>query len=225
MLSGGHLIIGGKDAKGNDLVVRKHLSSNDLYFHADLHGAPSCSLKLKDGLAPNQNPSEAIPKGVASLQLVQNLAEGIEDARELPESMHSEAAQIAVCWSRAWGSGGAAATAFHARPSQVSKTTETGESLGRGSFVVRGQRVWHRDLPLELAIGMAVVNGIPMPVSGTPAAISENFERWGKVIPGREKKESVANRISKATGLTQDDLLSCLPPGNCSIEDHGLIQS
>ena len=225
MLSGGHLIIGGKDAKGNDLVVRKHLSSNDLYFHADLHGAPSCSLKLKDGLAPNQNPSEAIPKGVASLQLVQNLAEGIEDARELPESMHSEAAQIAVCWSRAWGSGGAAATAFHARSSQVSKTTETGESLGRGSFVVRGQRVWHRDLPLELAIGMAVVNGIPMPVSGTPATISENFERWGKVIPGGEKKESVANRISKATGLTQDDLLSCLPPGNCSIEDHGLIQS
>ena len=225
MLSGGHLLIGGKDAKGNDLVVRKHLTSNDLYVHADLHGAPSCSLKLKDGLAPNQNPSEAIPEGVASLQIVQNLAEGVEDARELPESLHSEAAQIAVCWSRAWGSGGAAATAFHARPSQVSKTTETGESLGRGSFVVRGQRNWHRDLPLELAIGMAVVNGVPMPVSGTPATISENFERWGKVIPGREKKESVANRISKATGLAQDDLLSCLPPGNCSLEDHGLIQS
>ena len=225
MLSGGHLLIGGKDAKGNDIVVRKHLSSNDLYFHADLHGAPSCSLKLKDGLAPNQNPSEAIPEGVASLQIVQNLAEGVEDARELPESLHSEAAQIAVCWSRAWGSGGAAATAFHARPSQVSKTTETGESLGRGSFVVRGQRNWHRDLPLELAIGMAVVNGVPMPVSGTPATISENFERWGKVIPGREKKENIANRISKATGLAQDDLLSCLPPGNCSLEDHGLIQS
>ena len=225
MLSGGHLLIGGKDAKGNDIVVRKHLSSNDLYFHADLHGAPSCSLKLKDGLAPNQNPSEAIPEGVASLQIVQNLAEGVEDARELPESLHSEAAQIAVCWSRAWGSGGAAATAFHARPSQVSKTTETGESLGRGSFVVRGQRNWHRDLPLELAIGMAVVNGVPMPVSGTPATISENFERWGKVIPGGEKKENIANRISKATGLAQDDLLSCLPSGNCSLEDHGLIQS
>ena len=225
MLSGGHLFIGGKDAKGNDVVVRKHLSSNDLYVHADLHGAPSCSLKLNDGFAPNQNPSEAIPEGVASLQIVQNLAEGVEDARELPESMHSEAAQVAVCWSRAWGSGGAAATAFHARPSQVSKTTETGESLARGSFVVRGRRNWHRDLPLELAIGMAVVNGVPMPVSGTPATISENFERWCKVIPGREKKESLANRISKATGLTQDDLLSCLPPGNCSIEDHGLIQS
>ena len=224
MLSGGHLLIGGRDAKGNDVVVRKHLSSHDLYFHADLHGAPSCSLKLKDGLAPNQNPSEAIPEGVASLQIVQNLAEGTEDARELSESLHSEAAQVAVCWSRAWGSGGAAAVAFHARPSQVSKTTESGESLGRGSFVVRGQRNWHRDLPLELAVGMAVVNGVPMPVSGTPSTISEYCQRWVKVTPGREKKEAVANRISKATGLVQDDLLSCLPPGNCSVEDHGLIQ-
>ena len=224
MLSGGHLLIGGRDAKGNDVVVRKHLSSHDLYFHADLHGAPSCSLKLKDGLAPNQNPSEAIPEGVASMQIVQNLADGTEDARELSESLHSEAAQVAVCWSRAWGSGGAAAVAFHARPSQVSKTTESGESLGRGSFVVRGQRNWHRDLPLELAVGMAVVNGVPMPVSGTPSTISEHCQRWVKVTPGREKKEAVVNRISKATGLVQDDLLSCLPPGNCSVEDHGLIQ-
>ena len=224
MLSDGHLLVGGRDAKGNDVVVRKHLSSHDLYFHADLHGAPSCSLKLKDGLAPNQNPSETIPEGVASLQIVQNLADGTEDARELSESLHSEAAQVAVCWSRAWGSGGAAAVAFHVRPSQVSKTTESGESLGRGSFVVRGQRNWHRDLPLELAVGMAVVNGVPMPVSGTPSTISEHCQRWVKLTPGREKKEAVANRISKATGLVQDDLLSCLPPGNCSVEDHGLIQ-
>ena len=225
ILSGGHFLIGGKDAKGNDVVVRKHLTSNDLYFHADLHGAPSCSLKLKDGLALNQNPSEVIPEGVASLQIVQNLGEDMEDARQLPESVHSEAAQVAVCWSRAWGSGGAAAIAFHARPSQVSKTTESGESLARGSFVVRGQRNWHRDLPLEMAIGMAVVNGVPIPVSGTPSTISQYCQRWTKIIPGREKKESIANRIAKATGLAQDDLLSCLPSGNCSLEDHGLIQS
>ncbi len=32
------------------------------------------------------------------------------------------------------------------------KTTESGESLGRGSFVVRGQRTWHRDLRLELGL-------------------------------------------------------------------------
>jgi len=224
ILSGGHLLIGGKDAKGNDVLVRKHLSTNDLYFHADLHGAPSCSLKLKDGLVLSNSQQGVIPEGVASLQISQTLGEGLEDARELDESVISEAAQMSVCWSRAWGSGGAAATAFHARSSQVSKTTETGESLARGSFVVRGERSWHRDTPLEIAIGLAVVNGVPLPVSGVPKVISEMCQRWAKVVPGREKKDSVANRISKSTGLAQEDVLSCLPPGGCSIDDHGLIQ-
>lgn len=130
---------------------------------------------------------------------------------------------MAVCWSRAWGSGGAAATAFHARSSQVSKTTETGDSLARGSFVVRGERSWHKDVPLEVAIGLAVVNGVPMPITGVPSTISEICERWARISPGREKKEALANRISKSTGLSQEDVLSCLPPGGCSVEDKGLI--
>ena len=41
----GRMIIGGRDSKGNDIVVKKYLSNGDLYFHADLHGAPSCSLE------------------------------------------------------------------------------------------------------------------------------------------------------------------------------------
>jgi predicted ribosome quality control (RQC) complex YloA/Tae2 family protein len=224
VVSGGNLLIGGKDAKGNDVLVRKHLTTSDLYFHADLHGAPSCSLKLKDGLIPSNSQQGIVPEGVASLQISQTLGEGLEDARELDDSVISEAAQISVCWSRAWGSGGAAATAFHARSSQVSKTTETGESLARGSFVVRGERSWHRDTPLEIAIGLAVVNGVPIPVSGVPKVISEMCERWARIVPGMEKKDSVANKISKSTGLAQDDVLSCLPPGGCSVEDHGLIQ-
>ncbi len=223
-VSGGHFLIGGKDAKGNDVLVRKHLSASDLYFHADLHGAPSCSLKLKDGLVLSNGPKGVVPDGITPLQISQTLGEGLDDARDLDGFVLAEAAQIAVCWSRAWGSGGAAATAFHARSSQVSKTTETGESLAKGSFVVRGKRDWHRDLPLELAIGLGVVNGVPMPVSGIPRTISELCERWAKISPGREKKESVANKISRATGLAQDDVLSCLPPGGCKVEDFGLIQ-
>ncbi len=224
VLSGGHLLIGGKDAKGNDVLVRKHLTARDLYFHADLHGAPSCSLKLKDGVILSDSKEGIVPDGVASMKITQTLGEGLEDARQLDGDIISEAAQISVCWSRAWGSGGAAATAFHARSSQVSKTTETGESLARGSFVVRGERSWHRDTPLELAIGLAVINGVPLPVSGVPKTVSEICERWARIFPGMEKKEFIANRISKSTGLAQDDLLSCLPPGGCSVEDHGLIQ-
>ena len=223
ILDGGHIIVGGRDAKGNDTIVRKHLNSNDLYVHADLHGAPSCSLKLKDGFTIMSKVSE-LQNGIKSMQIVQNLGEGIEDARELDENILAQAAQIAVCWSRAWGSGGAAATAFHVRPSQVSKQTESGESLGRGSFVVRGQRTWHRDLHLQIGMGIGVINGVPLPVCGTVETISEIFERWIKIMPGREKKESIANKIAKATGLIQDDVLASLPPGGCSIEDHGLMK-
>ena len=222
ILDNGHIIVGGRDARGNDTIVRKHLNSNDLYIHADLHGAPSCSLKLKDGFTIMGDISES-QNGIKSMQIAQNLGDGVDDARELDGNIIAQAAQIAVCWSRAWGSGGAAATAFHVRPSQVSKQTESGESLGRGSFVVRGKRTWHRDMNLEIGMGIGVINGVPLPVCGTVETISKIFEKWIKIIPGREKKESIANKIAKATGLIQDDVLASLPPGGCSIEDHGLM--
>ncbi len=225
ILSDGRLVVGGRDAKGNDTIVRKYLKSTDLYIHADLHGAPSCSLRLRDGLITDENPIGFVPEGVTSLRIAQELAGDIDDAQNLPANIIEEAAQLAICWSRAWGSGGAAATAFHARPSQVSKQTESGESLGRGSFVVRGQRTWYRDVSMEIAIGFSIINGIPIPVSGTAEGVSKLCERWALITPGREKKETIANRIAKSTGLAQDDVLAALPPGNCSIENHGLIQS
>ena len=157
------------------------------------------------------------------MQITQGL-DGPDEGLELPQEILREGAQIAVCWSRAWGSGGAAATSFYVRPSQVSKKTESGESLGRGSFVVRGQRHWFRDLKLELGLGMGIVNGVPLPVIGTAESISNSFGRWARITPGTTKKESVANSISKATGLAQDDVLSALPPGGCSIEDFGLLK-
>ncbi|WP_175059233.1 ribosome rescue protein RqcH [Thermococcus sp. 2319x1] len=45
--SEGFLIIGGKDATTNEMVVKKHMNENDLYCHADVHGAPH--VVLKDG--------------------------------------------------------------------------------------------------------------------------------------------------------------------------------
>ncbi|CAI8336768.1 MAG: Uncharacterised protein [Marine Group II euryarchaeote MED-G33] len=214
MLSSGQLLVGGRDAKGNDQIVKKHLSAADLYFHADLHGAPSCSLKLKEGFEEDPNPNPMLPEGVPSLRLTQSL-----DIEEHPEESLPDAAQMAVCWSRAWGSGGAAATAFHAKQGQVSKTTESGESLGRGGFVVRGNRHWYKDLNIELTLGLVSINGIPMPMVGTHAVISDVCQRWIRLTPGTQKKELVATKIAKATGLLQDDVLSALPPGNLSLGD------
>ncbi len=43
--SGGKLVIAGRDAKQNDIVTSKYLEENDLWFHADIQGAPATILK------------------------------------------------------------------------------------------------------------------------------------------------------------------------------------
>ena len=43
--SNGRLVLGGRDAKSNDQVVKKHLGDRERYAHADSHGAPSIVLK------------------------------------------------------------------------------------------------------------------------------------------------------------------------------------
>ncbi len=48
--SEGAVVLGGKDAKSNDMLVKKHLDAGDRYAHADIHGAPSVVVKMKEGV-------------------------------------------------------------------------------------------------------------------------------------------------------------------------------
>ena len=48
--SEGAVVLGGKDAKSNDMLVKKHLDDGDRYAHADMHGAPSVVVKMKEGV-------------------------------------------------------------------------------------------------------------------------------------------------------------------------------
>ena len=41
------LVIGGRDAGTNEAVVKKYLDNNDIYLHADIHGATSTAIKLE----------------------------------------------------------------------------------------------------------------------------------------------------------------------------------
>ena len=50
MSSEGAIVLGGKDAKSNDILVKKHLQAGDRYAHADIHGAPSVVVKMKEGI-------------------------------------------------------------------------------------------------------------------------------------------------------------------------------
>ncbi|MFA5105776.1 MAG: NFACT RNA binding domain-containing protein [Candidatus Micrarchaeia archaeon] len=43
--TGGLLVIAGRDASQNDLIYSKYLDDSDLFFHADIQGAPATVLK------------------------------------------------------------------------------------------------------------------------------------------------------------------------------------
>lgn len=49
-----YLVISGRDAQQNELVVKRYMSKGDIYIHADLHGASSTIIK-------NHRPDHPIP--------------------------------------------------------------------------------------------------------------------------------------------------------------------
>jgi predicted ribosome quality control (RQC) complex YloA/Tae2 family protein len=56
--SGGNLVVAGRDAKSNDLLAARHMEKDDLFLHADVHGASA--VILKDGqTASEQTKKEA----------------------------------------------------------------------------------------------------------------------------------------------------------------------
>ena len=57
--SDGLLVIGGRDAGTNELVVKRYLEAHDLYLHSDIHGAPSVVIKKAEGDIPESSIHEA----------------------------------------------------------------------------------------------------------------------------------------------------------------------
>ncbi len=56
--SDGLLVIGGRDASTNEMVVKKHMEKRDIYFHSDIHGASSVVLKAGEGEIPERSINE-----------------------------------------------------------------------------------------------------------------------------------------------------------------------
>lgn len=52
--SSGNLVIAGRDATTNDILIKKHLSQKDIVFHADITGSPFCIVKLEDTIKKDE---------------------------------------------------------------------------------------------------------------------------------------------------------------------------
>jgi len=75
--SDGFLIIGGKDAKTNEIIVKKYMDEGDIFIHADIHGAPAVVIKTNGKLPPEQTLKEA---GIFAVSFSSAWKEGIGNA-------------------------------------------------------------------------------------------------------------------------------------------------
>jgi len=53
------LVIGGRSAKDNEIVVKKHLEKGDLFLHADIQGGSACVIKSEGKEIPSSSLGEA----------------------------------------------------------------------------------------------------------------------------------------------------------------------
>jgi Predicted RNA-binding protein homologous to eukaryotic snRNP len=105
-----------------------------------------------------------------------------------------EAAQAAISYSGAWKSGRLTGDAYAAGPDQVSKTPPSGEYIGRGSFMVRGERIHYRNLPLQIAIGLQVEPEVQV-IGGPPASIQKHARVWVRLRPGAYEPNDMAKKV------------------------------
>ncbi|KAI8590892.1 hypothetical protein BDZ88DRAFT_394202 [Geranomyces variabilis] len=122
-----YLVVGGRDATQNELLVKRYLKKGDIYVHADLHGAASV--------------------------IVKNIADP-DAPRTIPPTTLHQAGTMSVCMSRAWDAK-IVTSAWWVDDTQVSKTAPTGEYLTTGSFMIRGKKNWLP--PVQLIYGFAIL--------------------------------------------------------------------
>ena len=186
--SEGNIVIGGKDAKSNDLIVKKYLKEGDRYAHADIQGAPSIIIKSNNF------------KG---------------DDLEISEKTLEESCIFAASFSKAWKQF-AEAQAYWVLPEQVSKTAQSGEFVPRGGFIIRGKRNYVQ-CKLELAISLIDLNEQKKVMCAPVSAVKKHSKRYVIFVPGNIKKNDFAKKLSKAFDIGVDNVERALPPGGISI--------
>jgi len=187
--SEGTLVLAGRDAPSNDLVVRRYLKEKDRYVHADVHGAASVIVKWP------------------------------ADQRAPPTDITlREAGQWAVCYSKIWRAGYGSGSAYWVTAEQVSKTPETGEFVARGAWVVRGTKHPLPDLPTEIGLGVVTYEGEPRWVAAPPEALRSAGGLRVRLAPDDERSRNDREReLARELGVSRELLQSLLPAGGFQV--------
>lgn len=128
----------------------------------------------------------------------------------------SETAIATASYSRAWKKGVGELEVYWVRGSQVSKTTKSGEYMGKGSFMIYGSREFMK-AKLEVAVGFS-----DQLIAGPVASVSAHTKNFVTIVPGSTKSSDIAKQIRTRLGIKAklDDLIRLLPPGDCDLKKN-----
>ncbi len=140
---------------------------------------------------------------------------GISASREVKE----ETAQFAGSFSSAWENGQSSVDVYSLGRNQVTKSRNEG-ALGKGSFLLKGEREWYRNVRLELCVAL----GKSGKAEVLPLEACDKLGRrhFVKITPGKTKKSDAAKFISKALGYgSVDYIMQHIPQGPFHLETVG----
>ena len=141
-----------------------------------------------------------------------------------------ETAQATVCFSRAWQTSAHGLNSFWVKPDQIKRAAPTGQSMGKGSFMIYGTRNFIKVSSLKLAIGIFKENEDYLMVCGPPEPIKKKCLCYAVIEPGGSTISDVAKKIRSEFDKTDegfkkifltDDYVRALPTGSSKITETG----
>jgi hypothetical protein len=184
------LVIAGRDAKNNEQLVKKHFSENDIYFHADIHGAPHTIL-----LNPEKKEIQDIDKEEAA-----NFA-----------AIHSSAwkggAYSVDVYSVGYGQ--------VSKTAGSGESLGTGAFVIRG----KRDYYKKIDLTLGVSFDSTKQKLIIGPVSAVKRFKDVYLLFPGDIKKSEVCKILKERFLKKGIRVSVDDLMSLLPPGDCEIKN------
>ena len=189
--SEGVLVIGGRDANTNENIVKKYLEPNDIYLHADIHGATSTAIKL-NGAELNDNILKESGEFAASFSSAWSLGFTSQDVFWVHPDQVSKTPESGE---------------FLPKGSFVIR--------GHRNYI-RGARV-----KLAIGIvdyeGKRIMVG---PIDAMEAHC-ENFVVLKPGFTKKEAiAKKIINKINEDDLLTLDDIIRVLPSGKCDIDEE-----
>jgi len=235
----GYLVVLGKDATTNEILLKKHMDNEDLVLHSDAPGSPFGLIKFDinfyDKFIENKTESNNESNNFNNMNdnnYKQNESKKENEVKKIDnfnllkskEEDILEAGQFLLSFSNFWKQGFGTGDFFVVLPEQVSKKAPSGEFMGKGSFMIYGEKKVYKNVPLKIGFGfynydVSVDNEIinyKVHLSSSPESCKKICEKFILLEPGNEKTKKINKVIKSILKINVIDLPKYIP-NSCKI--------